>query len=254
MTDFVPDHAGAEVLASPNFNARGGGLRPEILLLHYTGMESAKAAEDRLRDRAAEVSSHYLVHEDGRVVQMVREADRAWHAGRGTWRGCDDINSWSIGIEVVNGGHEHGLPPFPRRQIDALIGLCRGVSARHGIRPEMVLAHSDVAPGRKVDPGERFPWGRLHRAGVGHLVRASPRTDTAALGPGDAGSGVSLLQSQLSAYGYGLSVTGVYDDETRKVVDAFQRHFRPARIDGVADAGTRRTLARLLASPGITIP
>ena len=180
MSAFAPDEPGADVRASPNFGPRRDGLRPEIIILHYTGMTTGPAAEDWLCNPASEVSSHYLVHEDGRVVQMVRERDRAWHAGKSCWHGVTDINSQSIGIEIVNPGHQLGYRPFPRRQIRSVIALCRGIAGRHAIRPEMILGHSDVAPGRKVDPGEKFPWGDTCALGRGPFRRAcaaSPRID-----------------------------------------------------------------------------
>ena len=170
MSGFAPDHAGAEVRPSPNFGPRIGYAAPDMIILHYTGMETGQAAEDWLCDPAGQVSSHYLVHEDGRIVQMVRERDRAWHAGKSSWRGVTDINSCSVGIEIVNPGHALGYRDFPKPQIDAVIELCRGIVARHAIVRERVLAHSDVAPGRKIDPGERFPWRRLAKAGIGHFV------------------------------------------------------------------------------------
>lgn len=250
MSGFLPDHAGAEVRVSPNFGPRRDMPRPDMIVLHYTGMESGAAAEARLCDPASEVSSHYLVHEDGRVVQMVRESDRAWHAGKSSWRGSSDINSRSLGIEIVNPGHLLGYRAFPRRQIGAVIALCRGMVGRHPIRPELVLAHSDVAPGRKVDPGEKFPWARLHEAGIGHFVQTAPIRRGAALREGDAGRAVEELQSMLALYGYGVDITGSYDRQTAIVVEAFQRHFRPRRVDGIADGSTRRTLSRLLASMG----
>ncbi len=247
MTGFPPDHEGAKVRASPNFGTRRGGAVPAIILLHYTGMESGPAAEDWLCNPQAEVSSHYLVHEDGRVVQFVREADRAWHAGQSCWQGNSDINSASIGIEIVNPGHELGYPDFPTQQIAALIDLCRGIIRRHRILPQNVLAHSDVAPGRKIDPGEKFPWHLLHEAGIGHLAVAAPVTEAGdVLGPGSEGPPARALQSMLSQYGYCLDITGRYDERTGKAVDAFQRHFRPARVDGTADRSTIVTLQRLI--------
>jgi len=185
------------------------------------------------------------VHEDGRIVQMVREADRAWHAGRAWWRGEGDINSRSIGIEMVNFGHEGGLPPFPDRQIEAVIALSRGIKARHAISDALVLAHSDVAPGRKIDPGERFPWADLAREGVGLHVPPAPLRSGSALREGDRGEEVATLQATLAAHGYHVPVHGHFDQETRKVVEAFQRHFRPLRVDGEADFSTRDTLAML---------
>ena len=240
------DHDGAEWLASPNFGPRRDGLSPEILLLHYTGMGTGQAAQDWLCSPLSEVSCHYIVHEDGRIVQMVREVDRAWHAGRAWWRGKGDINSRSIGIEIVNVGHEGGLPPFPDRQIEAVITLSRGIKARHGISDALVLAHSDVAPGRKIDPGERFPWADLAREGVGLFVPPAPLRSGTALREGDRGAEVADLQQQLAAHGYHVPVHGDFDHQTHTVVEAFQRHFRPSRVDGEADPSTRDTLALLM--------
>lgn len=248
MSGFSPDHLGAAVRASPNFGERREGLKPEIIILHYTGMATGVGAEDWLCNPASEVSSHYLVHEDGRIVQMVREIDRAWHAGKSSWHGVTDINSQSVGIEIVNPGHQFGYKDFPPRQIASVIALCQGIVALHGIRPEMVLAHSDVAPGRKIDPGEKFPWNLLARAGVGHFVRPARHRGGPELCEGDQGEAVDRLQSMLSRYGYGIEVTGRYDKATATVVAAFQRHFRPSKVDGVADRATVETLLRLIAA------
>jgi N-acetylmuramoyl-L-alanine amidase len=248
MSGFLPDHEGAEVWISPNFGPRNDGLRPELIILHYTGMETGEAAEAWLCDPVSEVSSHYLVHEDGRVVQMVREGDRAWHAGKSSWRGLTDINSRSVGIEIVNPGQAFGYRDFPDTQIEAVVAVCRGIAARHAIPPENILAHSDVAPGRKIDPGEKFPWKRLAEAGVGHFVEPSPIRPGRSLSEGDRGEPVETLQSMLALYGYDIDINGMFDPKTRVVVGAFQRHFRPARIDGIADFSTVETLHRLLRS------
>ncbi|TPK79745.1 N-acetylmuramoyl-L-alanine amidase [Mesorhizobium sp. B2-4-18] len=248
MSGFLPDEPSAEVRVSPNFGPRRDAQKPDMIVLHYTGMATGAAAEAWLCDPASEVSSHYLVHENGHVVQMVRESDRAWHAGQSSWFGRTDINSCSIGIEIVNPGHSLGYPGFPQRQITAVIELCKGIVTRHAITPQRVLAHSDVAPGRKIDPGEKFPWAALFKAGVGHLVPAAPVRRGAALKSGDRGADVETLQSMLSLYGYGVEISGIFDDRTRIVVEAFQRHFRPRRIDGIADGSTMRTLQKLLAS------
>lgn len=248
MTGFAPDHASADVRASPNFGSRRDNQRPTILLLHYTGMETGIGAENWLADTRSGVSAHYLVHEDGRIVQMVRESDRAWHAGKGCWAGEADVNSASIGVEIVNPGHFLGHPDFPDRQIDAVIALSRGVIARHGLRPDRVLAHSDIAPGRKIDPGEKFPWARLAAAGVGHYVEPTPPTGGGSFGAGARGRPVEALQSLLGVYGYDCPATGVFDQRTRIVVEAFQRHFRPALVDGRVDLSTIDTLRRLLRS------
>jgi N-acetylmuramoyl-L-alanine amidase len=234
------------VVASPNFDERQGGA-PDMILLHYTGMADAEAALARLIDPAAKVSSHYFVHEDGRILQLVSEARRAWHAGEALWDGDSDINSRSIGIEIVNPGHDLGYPDFPRAQIVAVTALCRDIMKRTSIRADRVLAHSDVSPLRKQDPGEKFPWDLLHKKGVGHFVTQAPLTEGPVLKPGDRGEAVTMLQTMLARYGYGLPVTGEFDATTAAVVMAFQRHFRPARVDGIADASTVATLRDLLA-------
>jgi N-acetylmuramoyl-L-alanine amidase len=241
----------AEVRPSPNHGERPAGTRPDIILLHYTGMIDGTVALDRLCGAGSEVSAHYLVFEDGRVVQMVPEGRRAWHAGVSHWAGETDINSCSIGIEIVNPGHDFGYPDFPKRQIAAVTALCRGIQKRNTIRPERVLAHSDVAPSRKADPGEKFPWQTLWDSGVGHWVVPAPIVEGGAkLTLGDRGEAVSSIQDLLRQYGYGVSVNGHYDSATSDVVRAFQRHFRPARADGVTDESTRATLQDLLAHRG----
>ena len=239
----------SDIAASPNFEPRVGGRRPDMLLLHYTGMKSSLAALARLREpQEPRVSSHYFVDEDGTIVQLVPENERAWHAGLSSWGGETDINSCSIGIEIVNPGHDFGYPDFPPHQIGAVAALCKDIVSRRDIRADRVLAHSDVAPGRKQDPGEKFPWERLNLLGVGHWKQPSPIVRGPLLDVGATGDEVSTLQIELSAYGYGLSVTGTYDEATRDVVTAFQRHFRQAHVDGVADPSTRATLANLLAT------
>ena len=247
---FRPDsQLVSDVAASPNFEERVGGREPDMLLLHYTGMQSSLAALARLRDENdPRVSSHYFIDDEGTIIQLVPEDRRAWHAGLASWAGESDINSCSIGIEIANPGHDFGYPDFPPHQIGTVIALCKDIVARHRIRADRVLAHSDVAPGRKQDPGEKFPWQRLHEQGIGHWTAPAPLTEAPFLGTGDCGNEVSALQMQLSGYGYGISVTGNYDAATRDVVAAFQRHFRPERIDGVADASTVRTLAALTAA------
>ncbi len=246
MSGFAPDHPGADVRVSPNFGPRIGVAGPDMIVLHYTGMETGKAAESWLCNPESQVSSHYLVHENGHVVQMVRESDRAWHAGKSFWQGATDINSRSIGIEIVNPGHALGYKNFPKRQIASVIALCQGIVGRHNIAQERVLAHSDVAPGRKVDPGERFPWRQLAAAGIGHIVAPRRAGGRPVLSPGDTGEAVEELQSMLSLYGYGVEITGVFDETTGVAVAAFQLHFRPRRVDGLADRSTVDTLRRLL--------
>ena len=248
MPSFQPDSfIVTEVRPSPNHDAREGGPL-DMILLHYTGMPGGEAALERLCTASSKVSAHYLVFEDGRIVQCVPEQRRAWHAGVSSWAGETDVNSRSVGIEIVNPGHEFGYPDFPLRQIAAVISLCKSILTRRGpIGADRVLAHSDVAPARKQDPGEKFPWQLLHESGIGHWVRpAPPGIDGAALKAGDRGEGVTRLQRALHDYGYGVEESGVYDEATRAAVTAFQRHFRQLRVDGVADASTALTLRALL--------
>jgi N-acetylmuramoyl-L-alanine amidase len=211
---------------SPNHNARPAGTPIDILLLHYTGMETAEAALERLCDPGSRVSAHYTIDEDGTVYRHVDEARRAWHAGKSYWAGATDVNGRSVGIELVNPGHEFGYRSFPEAQMAALIPLAQAIVARHEIPPHRVLAHSDVAPDRKQDPGELFDWARLAAAGIGLWPKAAAQPD------GDA-------QAMLKRFGYDPSAGGA--------VAAFQRHFRPARIDGVADAETLGRLSALVA-------
>jgi N-acetylmuramoyl-L-alanine amidase len=232
---------------SPNHGERAGGKNPDMIVLHYTGMLNAQAALDRLCSPDSEVSAHYFVFEDGRIVQSVQELRRAWHAGVSSWAGETDINSCSIGIEVANPGHDFGYPDFPKRQIAAVIALCKGIMARRAIPAERVLAHSDVAPGRKRDPGEKFPWPLLHNSGVGEWVKPAPIVEQGPrLALGDENGDVHTLQLALADFGYGVVLNGKFDETTQDVVTAFQRHFRPTRVDGVADDSTLRTLDALL--------
>lgn len=251
MSGFSADHDGAEIRVSPNFGPRVGVSAPDMIILHYTGMATGEGAESWLCNPESEVSSHYLVHEDGRIVQMVRESDRAWHAGRASWKGVADINSRSVGIEIVNPGHFLGYPDFADAQIEAVIGLCAGICARHGIPRERILAHSDVSPGRKIDPGEKFPWDRLAAAGVA-TPRPLPTVEGGPwIGPGATGKTVEEVQAMLALHGYGVEITGCFEPLTRAVVEAFQRRFRPCRVDGVVDAATLSILRQLLANrPG----
>jgi len=230
---------------SPNSDARTPGVPVDILVLHYTGMASAEAALARLTDPAAKVSAHYTVDEEGVVYAHVDEARRAWHAGVSQWAGASDINARSIGIEIVNPGHEFGYRAFPLPQIEAVITLSQDIIGRHGIRAARVLAHSDIAPARKQDPGELFPWALLARHGVGLWSEAG----------GDAApvldEGAAEFQRRLIRFGYGLAATGVFDTATSEVVTAFQRHFRPRLLTGEADGETRARLADLLEMAGL---
>jgi N-acetylmuramoyl-L-alanine amidase len=214
---------------SPNFNER---LLPvSMLVLHYTGMPDAAQAIDWLRNPASQVSCHYLVAEDGQVLRMVDEEKRAWHAGRSFWRGVTDVNSASIGIEIVNPGHEFGYRPFAEPQMDALIPLVADIVTRHKIRPPYVVGHSDIAPARKEDPGELFDWGRLAKLGL-----AMPRPSRNLMDPTWTDGGFLLA---LERYGYDVS-------KPKEAVVAFQRRFRQENIDGVIDGETRAILLGLL--------
>jgi N-acetylmuramoyl-L-alanine amidase len=224
---------------SPNFNERAHPL--DMLVLHYTGMESGPAALARLRDpNEPRVSAHYMVEEDGTVFVMVPEEKRAWQAGRSWWRGDEDLNSRSIGIEIVNPGHEWGYRPFPDAQIGAVIELCQGIIGRWPIPQTRIVAHSDIAPDRKEDPGELFPWKRFADAGIGlwpTTARPEPWMMHGA-SPGDAGVTVERFQRDLAAIGYKIDVTGAFDDSTAAVTRAFQRRWRQNSISGEGDAET----------------
>jgi len=209
---------------SPNHDGRDGAAI-DMLVLHYTGMASAAAALDRLCDPAAKVSAHYVVDEEGMVYALVPEDCRAWHAGVSHWAGASNINSRSIGIELVNPGHEFGYRAFAEEQIAALIPLCHSILVRHPIPSARVLGHSDIAPARKEDPGELFPWMRLAKNGIG-LWPPKRESD---FGP-----------EALARFGYDPSAP------TDKVVTAFQRHFRPRKLDGVWDGECAGLLAGLL--------
>ena len=221
---------------SPNFDARPGAVT--MLIMHYTGMQTAQAAVDRLCDPAAKVSAHYVVEEDGTVWRLVAEEKRAWHAGVSSWRGQTDINALSIGIEIVNPGHEFGYRAFPEAQMAAVQELAQGILTRHPIPPRNVVGHSDVAPLRKQDPGELFNWRELAKAGIGFWPDFAV---TIGKPPASAGE----IQASLAEIGYSPPRTGALDAETIAILTAFQRHYRPERVDGLADDETRRRIAVL---------
>lgn len=216
-------------ILSPNHDARA--LPVTMLVLHYTGMPDAAGAIARLTDPEAKVSAHYLVQEDGQVIRMVPEHRRAWHAGKSHWRDIDDVNSASIGIEIVNPGHEWGYRPFPEEQIDALVPLVADIVERHGITRGNIVGHSDIAPARKTDPGELFPWYRLAR-----LRLALPRPTRGLMDPNWSEAGFLLA---LERFGYDVS-------EPMAAIRAFQRRFRPELIDGEVDGECRALLLALL--------
>ena len=229
--------------ASPNFDART--RPPDMIVLHYTGMESGEAALARLRDPVAKVSAHYLIEEDGRVFTLVAEERRAWHAGASYWRGETDINAVSIGIELVNPGHEFGYRAFPPAQIDSVVALLDEIRGRWEIPDGRIVGHSDVAPARKQDPGELFPWAELAARGHGAWAEPTPAPG----GPlieGEQSTGVFALQAGLTRLGYDNAPSGIYDPRTTTNVTAFQRHWRPGQVDGVADGETRARLMAVL--------
>ena len=221
----------ADVMPSPNFGERKDGRRPDMIVVHYTGMLDAAEALERLRTPASQVSSHYFVFEDGRVIQLVQESKRAWHAGVASWAGETDINSRSIGIELVNPGHGPDYRPFPDAQMTALEWLAQGILARHPIRSHLVLGHADVAPGRKQDPGELFDWRRLAAAGIGLWPDI-----TATASPG-------TVEADMRTFGYA--------DASPAAIVAFQQHFRPSDVTGIADAETQALLRALVIQAGL---
>jgi N-acetylmuramoyl-L-alanine amidase len=232
---FTADSAHvARIRPAVNFNSRRNVAGPDILLLHYTGMNGGKAAEDWLCCQESCVSCHYIIHENGEIVQMVREGARAFHAGEGTWEGRGDVNSRSIGIEIVNDGHgEDGSlpPPFLKAQMKAVARLAADIIVRHAIAPFRVLAHSDTAPGRKIDPGEGFDWNYLAGEGIGWVAEPDPKS-------------LENIAEALVEYGYGVGATA---ENLAAAITAFQRHFRPSKVDGLVDHETSQALASLLA-------
>ena len=238
---------------SPNHDERPDGAAVDMLVLHYTGMKSAEEALARLCDPETKVSAHYTIDRDGRVYRHVPEERRAWHAGVSYWAGERNINGCSIGIELVNPGHEFGYEPFPKPQVGALLDLAGDIMERHGIAPARVLGHSDVAPARKEDPGELFPWAHLAEFGIGlwpfkagaplavpQFMQIAPLAARTEAGSIDEESFAQALRD----FGYGVSPD--VDVPLQKVVTAFQRHWRPARVDGVLDDETAYRLGVLL--------
>jgi N-acetylmuramoyl-L-alanine amidase len=225
---------------SPNHGPRPEGAKIDMLVLHYTGMRTASDALRRLCDPAAEVSAHYLIDETGEIYQLVAEERRAWHAGRATWAGEADINGCSIGIELVNPGHEFGYRAFPDSQMQALEDLCAGILGRHSIPAHRVLGHSDVAPARKEDPGELFDWPRLAKAGIGLWPAITPVPESHV--PGS----VAHLQRGLRRLGYGIEETGLMEAETRSALLAFQRHWLADHMTGARDPQTDWRLREVL--------
>jgi N-acetylmuramoyl-L-alanine amidase len=220
---------------SPNHEPRPGGTVVDMLILHYTGMATAQAARERLCDPGSKVSAHYLIDTDGTIHAMVSEDRRAWHAGVAEWAGVHDINDRSIGIELVNPGHDIDYHPFPDPQIASLIDLGMVIRARHPIPAHRVLGHSDVAPQRKTDPGERLPWDRLvtHGLGIAPAPTALPENTP----------DIAWFQRTLAGIGYAVPQTDVWDASMANVLSAFQRRFRRESVTGVPE---RETAARIL--------
>jgi len=224
---------------SPNFDDRT--LPIANLILHYTGMKTGAEALERMCDPAAKVSAHYMIEDDGHIFQLVEEDKRAWHAGVSEWQGETNINSNSIGIEIVNGGHDWplddgSLPPFPDVQINAVIALSKAIFKRHG--ELTLLGHSDIAPARKIDPGENFPWQGLAAAGLGYWPVTQSEDRRLLFSRDTRDRGVAIVQSGLAHIGYGARVTGVMDEATSKIIEALQRRYRPEQIDGAVDIQT----------------
>lgn len=253
--------------SSPNREARDNAI--DMIVLHCTGMQDAEIALRRLCDPApvagnypgpwqmpdadpdtalGRVSAHYVVAESGQIFRLVDEEECAWHAGRSFWAGAENLNARAIGIEIVNGGHDFGLPPFPKAQITALIDLLDDIVARRSIKGARLLGHSDIAPGRKADPGEHFPWADLAAAGLG-LWPGPVSFDPAAPEwiAGDEGPGIAVLQAELARIGYLTGTAGRMDPATCAALEAFQRRFRPRRVDGNADPESRALVRELLA-------
>ena len=214
---------------STNYDLRRDGVPIDVVVFHYTGMKSAEEALNRMTDSGAKVSAHYMVDEAGLVFRLVPEDKRAWHAGISSWRGNTDINSRSIGIELVNPGHQYGYRKFPSAQMVSLIKLSRDILSRHSIPARNILAHSDVAPSRKLDPGELFDWKLLANSGVG-LWPLEQEADKI---------GISDLTRELSEIGYDVSIF-------KATVKAFQRRFRPKKISGYIDSETARLILGLV--------
>jgi N-acetylmuramoyl-L-alanine amidase len=238
---LVSDRSALPIVDLPSPNHDDRGVAVDMLILHYTGMKTAQDAINRLRDRQAGVSSHYVVDEDGTVFRLVPEGRRAWHAGVSQWRGHTTLNARSIGIEIVNPGHEFGYRDFPVLQLAAVCDLCLAILARHAIPARNVVAHSDVAPDRKEDPGERFDWRALAANGVGLWPEDAPDLGTTGM-VRDAKT-LRPVRAALAEIGYRVASEGALDPALSIVLRAFQRHWRPEAITGQADDGT---LVRLL--------
>jgi N-acetylmuramoyl-L-alanine amidase len=234
-------------IQSPNWDDRSAEAVVDTLVLHYTGMKSGDEARARMCDPTAKVSAHYMIYEDGETVQLVPENKRAWHAGVSHWRGKDSLNDSSIGIELVNPGHEFGYRPFPAVQMNALVELSQEIVSRHPIPPRNIVGHSDVAPLRKEDPGELFNWLRLAQEGVGLFpILPLELPEVMELDLGMMSAEVESLQARLAEYGYLLKMDGYFGNTTQATVKAFQRHFTPEQVNGAWGARQEVALNMLL--------
>ena len=236
-----------EILNSPNFGDRVPDAFIKYIVLHYTGMPDSAVALKRLCDTESNVSCHYFITETGQIIQLVGEQYRAWHAGQSYWHGLTDLNSYSVGIEIANPGHEFGYVPFADAQIEAAIKLCSDICSRQNITPTGILAHSDIAPERKLDPGELFPWNKLFAAGVGLWVEPEVISSRSEEPNFNLGPEKQELISSLQQYGFNCLKVAADDEQLKKYIAAFQRRFRPERVDGIADRSTIKTLQKFLA-------
>jgi len=234
---------------SPNFDKRPSGVKIDTIVIHYTGMQTADEAVKRLCLPSSKVSAHYFIDEDGSVIKLVEEKYCAWHAGISNWRGKYRVNDFSIGIELVNPGHEFGYRPFTEKQMESLIALCKEIKTRHPIENRNVIGHSDVATERKEDPGELFNWKMLAEEGIGLFpVISDDVSNKVVLRSGDRGDKVLELQKNLAEFGYDIKADAVYAEGTKQVVKAFQRHFAPDRLDGAWNEKNQAILLALLSS------
>jgi len=233
---------------SPNFNNRPTDSEINILILHYTGMKTAKEALDRMCSADSQVSAHYMINEDGSIISLVPEEKRAWHAGISCWRGRAALNDTSIGIELVNPGHEWGYRPFPAAQIDSLIELAKNITERYNIAPRNIVGHSDIAPTRKEDPGELFDWKTLAWEGLGLWPQTKKvrNPHEMLIRPGEEGVSVGQVQKMLADYGYHIRVDGLYGEKTEAVIRAFKRHFVPEVVNVVWDKLANERIVKLL--------
>jgi N-acetylmuramoyl-L-alanine amidase len=233
---------------SPNYDERNADDPVDVLVLHYTGMQTAAEALSRMCDPQAQVSAHYMVDEEGSIYKLVEEKNRAWHAGISCWKGRASLNYTSIGIEIANPGHEWGYRAFPLPQMAAIKVLCKDILSRHDIPPENVVGHSDIAPNRKEDPGELFDWPSLAKDGiglwpdVGYIKNASKIL----VEPFAEGTDVAFMQQRLATYGYHIRVDGFYGTKTEAVVKGFKRHFVPEQLNTQWDMLAEARLSALL--------